>query len=89
MINVNKVNRKWLADEASEEIELFKHAQEMEYVCYAVTKVILDVETKWRTNDFNHKNMSLSNKSYIIGLVNIQVSRDNLLGFSPSAVNLF
>lgn len=71
-MSVSKINsKKWLSDETSEEEELFAHCMEMEYICYAVTRVILDVETKWRKTD---NQMSLSNRSYILGLVNIQVS---------------
>lgn len=74
-MSISKINsKKWLSDETPEEVELFKHCKEMEYVCYAVNKALLDAETKWRDSNMDHTNMSLSNRSYIIGLVNIQVS---------------
>lgn len=68
------VNKKWISEETNEEEELFCHCREMEIVCYAITKVILDADNKWKGYVGKTGEYSLSNRSYIMELVNIQVS---------------
>lgn len=68
------VGKKWISEETTEEEELFSHCREMEIVCYAVTKVIIDADNKWKGAKGSAAPHSLSNRSYITGLVNIQES---------------
>lgn len=71
-------SKKWISEETSEEEEAFSHAREMEAVCYAVTKVVLDLDNKWKGSLGKSTTHSLSNRSYIMELVNIQVNVKNL-----------
>ncbi|CAG9100691.1 unnamed protein product [Plutella xylostella] len=66
------VSKKWISEETPEELELFQYCVEMDRVCYAVTRVIIDADNKWKGCNSSH-NVSLSNRGYIMGLVNIQV----------------
>lgn len=70
--------KKWISEETEEEEDLFSHCKEMELVCYAVTKVVLDADNKWNGNAAKNNNNthSLSNRRYIMELVNIQVKHD-------------
>lgn len=72
MSAIKVVNKKWISEESSEEQGLFSYCSEMDSVCYAITKVILDADNKWKCSS-SHNKASLSNRSYIMGLVNIQV----------------
>lgn len=74
MISNKVVGRKWISEETSEEEELFSHCREMEMVCYAVTKVVLDADNKWKGFLGKTTNSSLANRSYIMELLNIQVN---------------
>lgn len=70
-----KVNsKKWISEESTEEEEAFSHGREMQAICYAVTKVILDLDNKWKGSQGKSTSHSLSNRSYILELVNIQVN---------------
>lgn len=78
MITTKVTSRKWISEETPDEEELFSHCREMEMVCYAVTKMILDSDNKWKGNVVNaigskNNTYSLSNRKYIMELVNIQV----------------
>lgn len=65
-------SKKWISEETLEEVELFRHCREMDIVCYAVTKVLLDANNKWK--DCVGKNFSHTlNRGYIMELVSIQV----------------
>lgn len=70
----NTLGKKWISEETEEEEELFNHCREMELVCYAVTKVVLDADNKWQGAGGTSNTHSLSNRKYIMELVNIQVS---------------
>lgn len=74
MISNNFISKKWISDESPEEEDLFNHCREIEIVCYAITRVILDADYKWKGSIERDTAHSLSNKSYIMDLVNIQVS---------------
>ncbi|XP_028038381.1 uncharacterized protein LOC114249101 isoform X1 [Bombyx mandarina] len=73
MISNNFISKKWISDESPEEEDLFNHCREIEIVCYAITRVILDADYKWKGSIERDTAHSLSNKSYIMDLVNIQV----------------
>lgn len=74
MISTKVSSKKWISEETADEEELFSHCREMEMVCFAVTKVILDSDNKWMGGQGKHTNThSLSNRNYIMELVNIQV----------------
>lgn len=72
-------SNKWISEETTDEEELFNHCREMETVCYAVTKVILDADNKWKGSGGINDHRSLSNRSYIMELVNIQACTYYLL----------
>ncbi|XP_063828988.1 uncharacterized protein LOC135078319 [Ostrinia nubilalis] len=75
-------SKKWISEETSEEEEAFSHGREMEAICYAVTKVILDLDNKWKGSLRKSTSHTLSNRSYIMELVNIQDTRCVLDNFS-------
>lgn len=77
MIATKVSSKKWISEETPDEEELFAHCREMEMVCYAVTKMILDSDNKWKGHSVGVKNdtYSLSNRKYIMELVNIQVRK--------------
>lgn len=68
--------KKLISEETGDEEDLFSHCREMELVCFAVTKVVLDADNKWKgtTGKNSNNNYSLANRRYIMELVNIQVS---------------
>ncbi|CAG9583208.1 unnamed protein product [Danaus chrysippus] len=80
-------NKKWISEETAEEEELYRHSKEMEIVCYAVTKVVLEADNKWKgyigTNDH-----SLTNRRYIMELVSIQVL-DQIIEYLNKLVKSF
>ncbi|XP_047997538.1 uncharacterized protein LOC125235137 [Leguminivora glycinivorella] len=82
------VNKKWISEETSEEEELFHHCREMMTVCYAMTKVIIDADNKWKGPKGSSTPHSLSNRSYITGLVNIQVL-DQIIEYLSKIVKSF
>ncbi|XP_053608818.1 uncharacterized protein LOC128674352 isoform X1 [Plodia interpunctella] len=85
----NKVaSKKWISEETNEEEELFNHCREMQMVCYAITKVILDADNKWRGSPGKTSVYSLSNRSYIMELVNIQVL-DQIIEYLAKLVKSF
>lgn len=65
--------KKWISEETLEEEDLFNHSREIQLVCYGVTKVMLDADIKWTGTAGKTTDHSLSNRSYIMELVNIQV----------------
>ncbi|XP_030022372.2 LOW QUALITY PROTEIN: uncharacterized protein LOC115441649 [Manduca sexta] len=73
MVSNKVVSKKWISEETSDEEDLFNHCKEMELVCYAITKVILDADNKWKGITGKNTSPSLSNRKYIMELVNIQV----------------
>jgi hypothetical protein len=78
--------KKWISDETSDEETVFSHSREMERVCYAVTKVILDLDIKWKGSPGKTTSHSLSNRSYIMELVNIQVPKFTSFIYYNSAI---
>ncbi|XP_022112397.2 uncharacterized protein LOC110991368 [Pieris rapae] len=79
-------SRKIINEETSDEVELFNHCREMEIVCYAITKVIVEASNKWqRSTKSSH---SLSNRNYIMELVNIQVL-DQIIDYLTKVVKSF
>ncbi|XP_059045132.1 uncharacterized protein LOC131840934 [Achroia grisella] len=82
------VSKKWISEESSEEEELFMHCREMEMICYAITKVILDADNKWKCSTGRSNSHSLSNRSYIMELVNIQVL-DQIIEYLSKLVKSF
>ncbi|XP_013196634.1 uncharacterized protein LOC106139692 [Amyelois transitella] len=82
------VSKKWISEESSDEEELFSHCREMEVVCYAITKVILDADNKWKGSTGKTSVYSLSNRSYIMELVNIQVL-DQIIEYLSKIVKSF
>ncbi|CAF4855586.1 unnamed protein product [Pieris macdunnoughi] len=79
-------SRKIINEETSEEVELFNHCKEMEIVCYAITKVIVEASSKWHRTA--KSTPSLSNRNYIMELVNIQVL-DQIIGYLTKLVKSF
>lgn len=75
MLSAKVSSKKWISEETPDEEELFAHCREMEMVCFAVTKVILDSDNKWKGALGKNNAHSLSNRNYIMELVNIQVSK--------------
>lgn len=75
MLSTKVTSKKWISEETPDEEELFSHCREMEIVCFAVTKVILDSDNKWKGALGKTNSHSLSNRNYIMELVNIQVSK--------------
>ncbi|KAH9642223.1 hypothetical protein HF086_005553 [Spodoptera exigua] len=73
MLSTKVTSKKWISEETPDEEELFSHCREMEMVCFAVTKVILDSDNKWKGALGKNNSHSLSNRNYIMELVNIQV----------------
>lgn len=65
--------KKWISEETRDEEELFNHCREMEIVCFAITKVILEVDKKWQGSTGKNDPHSFANRNYIMELVNIQV----------------
>ncbi|XP_047028033.1 uncharacterized protein LOC124636143 [Helicoverpa zea] len=85
----NKVtSKKWISEETPDEEELFAHCREMEMVCFAVTKVILDSDNKWKGALGKNNSHSLSNRNYIMELVNIQVL-DQIIEYLTKLVKSF
>ncbi|XP_049874828.1 uncharacterized protein LOC126372954 [Pectinophora gossypiella] len=80
--------KKWISEETSDEEEMFNHCREMEMVCFAITKVVLDADNKWRGSGGRHNHHSLSNRSYIMELVNIQVL-DQIIDYLAKLVKSF
>lgn len=68
------IGKKWISEETEVEEELFCHCREMVMVCYAVTNVVLDADNKWKGAGGKNNTHSLSNRKYIMELVNIQAS---------------
>lgn len=66
-------SNRWISEETVEEEDLFSHCREMNLVCYAITKVVLEADNKWKDCVGNKNSHSLSNRSYIMELVSIQV----------------
>ncbi|CAH0727022.1 unnamed protein product, partial [Brenthis ino] len=66
-------SKKWISEETVDEEELFSHCREMDIVCYAITKVILEADNKWKDCGGKINNHTLLNRSYIMELVSIQV----------------
>ncbi|XP_052742125.1 uncharacterized protein LOC112044032 [Bicyclus anynana] len=81
-------SKKWISEETLDEEELFKHCREMDIVCYAVTKVILDANNKWKECVGKHYTHSLANRSYIMELVSIQVL-DQIIQYLSKLVKSF
>ncbi|XP_028174508.1 uncharacterized protein LOC114363086 isoform X2 [Ostrinia furnacalis] len=81
-------SKKWISEETSEEEEAFSHGREMEAICYAVTKVILDLDNKWKGSLSKSTSHTLSNRSYIMELVNIQVL-DQIIEYLSKLVKSF
>ncbi|XP_026730638.1 uncharacterized protein LOC113495845 [Trichoplusia ni] len=89
MISTKVSSKKWISEETADEEELFSHCREMEMVCFAVTKVILDSDNKWMGGQGKHTNThSLSNRNYIMELVNIQVL-DQIIEYLTKLVKSF
>ncbi|CAB3247367.1 unnamed protein product [Arctia plantaginis] len=93
MIPTKVTSGKWISEETADEEELFCHCREMEMVCYAVTKMILDSDNKWKGNVINtigskNNTYSLSNRKYIMELVNIQVL-DQIIDYLQKIVKSF
>lgn len=68
-------SKKWISEENVDEVDIFNHCSEMGIVCFAITKVILEADNKWKgsegkNNSYNH---SFTNRKYIMELVNIRV----------------
>ncbi|GBP09111.1 hypothetical protein EVAR_4003_1 [Eumeta japonica] len=80
------INKRWLSGETADEEDAFSHCREMELVCDTVTKFILDSDSK--LSAFHNASASLSNRSYIMGLVNIQVL-DRIIEYLSSIVKSF
>ncbi|CAG4952736.1 unnamed protein product [Colias eurytheme] len=80
-------SRKIISEESIEEEELFSHCREMEAVCYALTKVIIGVNNKWKGCG-EKPSHSLSNRNYIMELVNIQVL-DQIIDYLTKLVKSF
>lgn len=89
MSSLKPGSKKWISEETTDEEELFVHCREMEVVCYAVTKVILDADNKWKGSEGKHQYHSLANRSYIMELVNIQVSHQNKCNTYCLSITLF
>ncbi|KAI5646370.1 hypothetical protein NE865_01832 [Phthorimaea operculella] len=81
-------SKKWISEETTDEEELFAHCREMEIVCYAITKVILDADNKWKGTVVKNNQHSLSNRPYIMELVNIQVL-DQIIDYLSKLVKSF
>ncbi|XP_075976684.1 uncharacterized protein LOC142976947 [Anticarsia gemmatalis] len=82
-------SKKWISEETPDEEELFSHCREMEMVCFAVTIMVLDADNKWRGNTGGKNNAhSLSNRKYIMELVNIQVL-DQIIDYLTKLVKSF
>lgn len=73
MSTIKVRGKKWISEETTEEEELFNHCREMDIVCYAITKVILEVDNKWKGSSGKNDPHSFANRNYIMELVNIQV----------------
>lgn len=67
-------SKKWISEETVDEEELFGHCREMEIVCYAITKVVTEADNKWKNCVGKTNSNSLTNRSYIMELVSIQVN---------------
>ncbi|OWR51364.1 hypothetical protein KGM_206665 [Danaus plexippus plexippus] len=80
-------NKKWISEETADEEELFRHSKEMEIVCYAMTKVILEADNKWKGYIGNNDH-SLTNRRYIMELVSIQVL-DQIIEYLNKLVKSF
>lgn len=73
MSTIKVRGKKWISEETTEEEELFNHCKEMDIVCYAITKVILEVDNKWKGSSGKNDPHLFTNRNYIMELVNIQV----------------
>ncbi|XP_041981513.1 uncharacterized protein LOC121734935 [Aricia agestis] len=81
-------SKKWISEETPDEEELFNHCSEMEIVCFAITKVILAADSKWNGNMSKKYEHSLTNRKYIMDLVNIQVL-DQIIEYLSKVVKSF
>ncbi|CAG9788210.1 unnamed protein product [Diatraea saccharalis] len=81
-------SKKWISEETADEENVFSHCREMEIVCYAATKIILDLDYKWKGSPEKTFGHSLSNRSYIMELVNIQVL-DQMIEYLNKLVRSF
>ncbi|XP_035458533.2 uncharacterized protein LOC118281873 [Spodoptera frugiperda] len=88
MLSTKVTSKKWISEETPDEEELFAHCREMEMVCFAVTKVILDSDNKWKGALGKNNSHSLSNRNYIMELVNIQVL-DQIIEYLTKLVKSF
>ncbi|CAH0686173.1 unnamed protein product [Spodoptera exigua] len=88
MLSTKVTSKKWISEETPDEEELFSHCREMEMVCFAVTKVILDSDNKWKGALGKNNSHSLSNRNYIMELVNIQVL-DQIIEYLTKLVKSF
>ncbi|CAH2090360.1 unnamed protein product [Euphydryas editha] len=80
--------KKWISEETVEEEELFSHCREMEIVCYAITKVVMEADNKWKNCVGKTTSNSLTNRSYIMELVSIQVL-DQIIEYLMKVVKSF
>nr|XP_026493812.1 uncharacterized protein LOC113399026 [Vanessa tameamea] len=81
-------SKKWISEETVDEKELFSHCREMEIVCYAITKVVMETDNKWRNCVGKTNNHSLTNRSFIMELVSIQVL-DEIIEYLMKVVKSF
>ncbi|CAH0400108.1 unnamed protein product [Chilo suppressalis] len=88
MSSMKVSSKKWISEETPDEENVFSHCREMEIVCYATTKVILDLDNKWKGSSAKTVGHSLSNRSYIMELVNIQVL-DQMIEYLSKLVRSF
>ncbi|VVC89527.1 unnamed protein product [Leptidea sinapis] len=86
-MNSKVASKKWISEETIEVEEVFNHSKEMEIACYAITKVILEANNKW-TGNSERTPHSLSNRNYIMELVNIQVL-DQIIDYLLKLVKSF
>ncbi|XP_034833081.1 uncharacterized protein [Maniola hyperantus] len=88
MSSAKITSKKWISEETADEEELYRHCREMDIVCYAVTKVLLEANNKWKDCVGKNYTHSLSNRSYIMELVSIQVL-DQIIEYLSKVVKSF
>ncbi|XP_026330701.1 uncharacterized protein LOC113238160 isoform X2 [Hyposmocoma kahamanoa] len=88
MSTIRVRGKKWISEETTEEEELFNHCREMDIVCYAITKVILEVDNKWKGSSGKNDPHSFANRNYIMELVNIQLL-DQIIEYLTKLVKSF
>ncbi|XP_050344507.1 uncharacterized protein LOC126769664 [Nymphalis io] len=81
-------SKKWISEETVDEKELFSHCREMEIVCYAITKVVMETDNKWKNCVGKTNNYTITNRSFIMELVSIQVL-DEIIEYLMKVVKSF